>query len=215
MFDAKTGESVINFERNMEKLLHLIVVNDSLQFFDHVHPTFKDGVFSISYKFPRDDSYRLYLDFKPTGFAEVHKQFAFDVGHPLESFIEPPNMSLEKTFGNYDVSLDSTFRASDIVTAKSHFIFTVTDTKTGAPIKDLRPYLGAFGHLVMIKMDDYSYIHVHPLTTDLTDDRSGPTVEFLPLDLETGTLEPGRYRLFAQFNPTSGLFTADFVVNIK
>lgn len=215
IFDAESGAPVTKFDRNMEKLLHLIVVNDSLDYFDHVHPEFDGQSFSLSYTFPKDDAYRMYLDFQPTGSQEIQKDFRIVVGRLVDNVQKEFSADLSKTFGDYTVSLSSTFKARDIVTAKSHFIFTVSDAKTGKPVKDLRPHLGAFGHLVMIKADDYSYIHVHPLNYDLTDDRSGPTVEFLPLDLKTGSLEPGRYRLFAQFNPTSGLFTADFTVDIK
>ncbi len=215
MVNNKTGEPVIAFERNMEKLLHLIIVNDALEYFDHVHPVFDGSKFTLDYTFPKDDNYRLYLDFQPVGSAEIQKDMSLRVGKGNPTPIPSVDLSTSKIFENYKVSLDSTFKASDIITAKSHFTFTVTDAATDSPIKDLRPYLGAFGHLVMINMTDYSYIHVHPLVTDLTDDRSGPTVEFLPFDLRTGTIEPGRYRLFAQFNPTVGLFTADFVVDIK
>ena len=214
MYDAKTGALVTKFDRNMEKILHLVVTNDALTYFDHVHPDFNAGTFSISYAFPEEDLYWLYLDFQPTGSTEIQKSFTIQVG---ASKISPGSrdMSLTKRIGDYAVELSSTFKARDIDLAKSHLTFTLREFKTGKPVTDLRPYLGAFGHLVMINEADHSYIHVHPLNTDLSNDRSGPTVEFYPFDLRTGTLPPGRYRLFAQFNPSSGLFTADFTVDFK
>ncbi|MBI5133802.1 MAG: hypothetical protein HZA81_00200 [Candidatus Taylorbacteria bacterium] len=214
MRDRKTGESVVKFEKNMEKLLHLIVTNDSLTYFDHIHPTFDGGSFSIAYTFPKDDVYWLYLDFQPVGSSEIQKSFVLPVGEPSPE-AKPSDRSVSKAFGAYKVALSSTFKARDIDLAKSHLTFTVTDSKTGKPVKDLRPYLGAFGHLVMINTADHSYIHAHPLEGVVTDDRSGPNVEFYPFDLRTGKLAPGTYRLFAQFNPPSGLFTADFTVDIR
>src|SRR5690625_5326218 len=39
---------------------------------------------------------------------------------------------------------------------------TMTVTHNGAPVAELEPYLGAFGHLVALRDGDLAYLHVHP-----------------------------------------------------
>ncbi len=67
----------------------------------------------------------------------------------------------------------------------------------------------------MINIDTKSYIHVHPLKSDFSTGVAGPEVGFQPLALGGVSIQPGTYRVFAQFQPTSGLFTSDFIVDIK
>ncbi|MEN9622101.1 MAG: hypothetical protein RLZZ67_535 [Candidatus Parcubacteria bacterium] len=216
VYDSTSGDQVTAFDVISEKLLHLIVVNDSLTSFDHVHPTFDGSKFSISYTFPKNDAYRLYLDFKPEGSDENQFAFKVPVGTTVAAFDQKVfDTSLSKDFSGYTVAVSGSFKALDIVSGTSPFVFTIKNIKTGEPVTDLRPYLGSFGHMVMINTKDYSYIHVHPIDQDLGDDRGGPEVKFQPMALGTSSLVPGVYRVFAQFQPTSGLFTSDFIVEVK
>jgi hypothetical protein len=57
------------------------------------------------------------------------------------------------------------------------FTFTVTDARTGAPVSDLEPYLGAPAHLLIVRSDLTEAIHGHPEETST----GGPTVSFHPL----------------------------------
>ncbi len=73
--------------------------------------------------------------------------------------------------------------------------FTVS--RNGAPVTDLQPYLGARGHLVMLRVGDLAYEHVHPLAQDA-------------LAFDTGHAGPGTYRLFLQFRHDDAVHTAAF-----
>ena len=124
---------------------------------------------------------------------------------------------MTKTFGDYEVTLEKPeLSAQEMSIGNQTLSFTIKDAKTHQPIKTLKPYLGAFGHLVMINSDNYAYLHVHPksATPPLPDQNGGPTVSFLPLGLY-GPIKPGIYRVFAQFNPDNHLFTADFTVKVE
>jgi hypothetical protein len=94
--------------------------------------------------------------------------------------------------------------------------FTFKNAKTKQPITTLKPYLDAFGHLVMINEKTFDYIHVHPniLAVPSPDQNAGPTIEFLPLGIY-GPIKPGIYRVFAQFNPNGQLMVADYTIEIK
>jgi hypothetical protein len=67
---------------------------------------------------------------------------------------------------------------------------TMRLAQAGAPVTDLQPYLGAYGHLVALRAGDLAYLHVHPQESAT----AGPEIAF---DVEVPT--PGAYRLFLDF----------------
>ena len=63
-----TKERVKEFDVVHEKLFHLFVISQDLEFFDHIHPELlADGSFIVDITFPRPAHYRLYADLLPTG----------------------------------------------------------------------------------------------------------------------------------------------------
>jgi len=83
---------------------------------------------------------------------------------------------------------------------------TLSVTRDGAPVTDLQPYLGAYGHLVALRQGDLGYLHVHPQghpgdgTTP-----AGPSIELFAEVPSTGT-----YRLFLDFQHDGVVHTAAF-----
>jgi hypothetical protein len=63
-------------------------------------------------------------------------------------------------------------------------------------VRDLEPYLGAYGHLVALHAPDLAYSHVHP---------EGEGVAF-EADLDPSS----RYRLYLQFKHGGRVHTAEF-----
>ncbi len=78
---------------------------------------------------------------------------------------------------------------------------TLTVSKNGAPVSDLQPYLGAYGHLVALRAGDLGYLHVHPQETT----GAGSAIAF---DVEVPTA--GAYRLFLDFQHDGVVRTAPF-----
>lgn len=218
VFDASNGQPVSLFTKNYEKILHLIIVDSSLNYYSHIHPEFKDGWFEIATIFPKDGRYNLYLDFVPTGAIEqqiglsLKTQYADEIEMPSQ--VEDQN--LEKKFGDYTVKLsyDKPLKAEEMSVGASHLKFEIS--KAGQPVTTLKPYLGSFGHLVMINSKTYEYTHVHPIQIGAlqSDQDGGPVVEFLPMSIYV-PIRPGVYRLFGQFNPDNQLITADFTVKVE
>lgn len=209
VYDASSGDKVVLFSKMYDKLVHLIIVDNKLEFFNHIHPEYKANGFSITTQFPHDGLYRLYLDFQPVG--AIEQQFAFTVLVGKSGVDDIPHAvvdtNLSKVFGKYKVDLSQ---------ARQKISFNLYDAATLTPITILKPYLSAFGHLVMINTETFEYIHVHPasLTPPAPNENGGPTVEFIPMSLYS-TIKPGIYRVFAQFNPDNQLFTTDFTVMVK
>ena len=65
---------------------------------------------------------------------------------------------------------------------------------------DLEPYLGAYGHLVVIRAGSLDYVHAHP-----EDGPAGPEVTF-----EVAFERPGRHRMFFEFQHGGAVHTAAF-----
>ncbi|MBI3485918.1 ferric reductase-like transmembrane domain-containing protein [Candidatus Daviesbacteria bacterium] len=219
IFDASSGNQVQLYSFVYSKLAHLIIVDSQLNYFNHIHPDQTSEGFSLTTQFPHPGQYHLYLDFQPLGAIEQQFGFSLNVGKFDQVTLsdQKPDTNLTKTFDKYEVSLNypKPLKATDVSLGNQKLTFTIKDAKTHQSITNLKPYLAAFGHLVMVNEQTFEYIHVHPtnLVAPKPDDNSGPTVEFLPLGLY-GPIKTGIYRIFGQFNPDNNLFTADFTVKV-
>lgn len=218
VFDANNGKEVVLFANNYEKLAHLVIVDSKLEYFNHIHPTFSNSQFSIATQFPHDGEYHLYLSFQPIG--AIEQQFAFTVNVGSTNADKPSqkiDTELTKTFGQYKVTLTlpKILKATELSVGNQRLKFDLTDTNE-QPVTNLKPYLAAFGHLVMINQETFDYLHIHPtnLTPPPPSASGGPSVEFMPLGLY-GPIKPGIYRLFAQFNPNNQLILADFTIKVE
>lgn len=213
------GKDVVAYDNIYDKNMHLIVVDDSLNYYNHIHPEKKGATFSIDTQFPKSGIYYLYLDFQPSGSIEQQKTFKVEVGNnpSPNPTSQTPDTDLTKVFGEYkvDLKIPKPLLASSMNLGYSNFLFTIYDSKTDKPITNLKPYLGAYGHMVMVRQDTYDYIHVHPVgKPEYPGASGGPTVNFVPLAL-AGPIKPGIYRVFTQFNPNGQLITTDFTVKIE
>ena len=99
----------------------------------------------------------------------------------------------------------------------SDFGLRFTDASTGQPVTGIQPYLGAAGHIVILRNDGTRFAHAHAETTD---SRGRPTFAtpgstFGPdLDFHTRFETAGTYRLWGQFRlPDGDVITAAFTVH--
>jgi len=68
VLDPTTNQAVRRFEIVHEKLMHLFLVSENLEYFLHDHPVpQEDGSFRLNVKLPYGGMYRLLADFYPTG----------------------------------------------------------------------------------------------------------------------------------------------------
>jgi hypothetical protein len=86
--------------------------------------------------------------------------------------------------------------------------FELVEDKSGQPIHDLEPFLGAPAHLLIASGDLESVMHSHPVA-GLTD-AAGPRVVFQVLFPRAGP-----YRGWVQFQRQGEVLTAPFTVEAK
>jgi hypothetical protein len=195
------GRPVTAYDVEHEKQLHLIVVRRDAAGFQHLHPTLgPDGVWRVPLVLPAAGVWRVYADFVPTN--GPHLVLGTDLYAPGDFAPIPFGPSRVAQVDGYQVRLDG-----DLVPGSPSQVFA-TITRDGAPVTDLEPYLGAFGHLVVLRRDDLSYLHVHPDgATPAPTDRAGPAVAFTA-DVPAA----GDYRLFLDFRHGGAVHTAEFTV---
>lgn len=195
------GAVVQRFEARHERELHLIVAARDLGSFAHLHPSrASDGTWSVTLPRLAPGSYRAVVDFVPAGGPEL--KLGVDLAVPGWFDPQPlPPPATTATVDGYEVSL------SGAPTAGSSSEVALTVTRNGEPVKDLEPYLGAFGHLVALRAGDLAYLHVHPV--EGTDRAGGPTVRFV-----VEVPSRGDYRLFFDFAHRGKVRTAAFTVHV-
>lgn len=204
----KAGKAVNNFETFQDKQMHLIVVSDDLRFFQHVHPTFKgNGRFEVNPDFPAPGSYTLFSDYKPAGEKEQVsvEKLTIPGNVPLPTELE--KFSNTKILAGTKVNLK--LAEANIKAGKEvKLSFDLQEAAKNQPVKDLQPYLGEKGHLVIVRSSSplsvSDYIHAHALK-----DSSSGQINFISSFPQKGT-----YKLWLQFNRNGKVNTADFWVNV-
>ncbi len=204
----KDGKAIANFEMFQEKLMHLIVVSDDLQVFKHLHPEYKEkGRFEVETAFPKPGNYSLFVDYKPAGQPERISMLKASVTGTA-SPVPAADTTFAKTFGDTKVKLDlsePTIKAGEEVM----LVFGLQDAKTNKSVTDLQPYLGEQGHLVIVRQSpdltasDYIHAHAHA---------GAPAGE---IHFMTQFPQPGKYKLWGQFQRNGQIVTADFWVNVQ
>ena len=206
------------YQVEMTKKLHMIIVSDDFKTFMHVHPSLNSsGHFLITQTFPAAGTYLVYADTLPNDLNHQVFRFKLDVGHASAPAARNlPNTGMGVQAGPYEVDL-STVR----IHAGRMEMVDISVLKDGQPAKDLHPYLGAPAHAVFLNAKDLSYVHVHPMASDMMDmDMSKPMPE-LPdnasvsgdMMLHIALREAGTYKLWLQFRGANDkLYIAEFTV---
>jgi hypothetical protein len=195
------GAPVTRYTTSHDKDLHLIVVRRDLSGFRHVHPTLEaDGTWSVPLAVAAPGQYRVFADFRPAGRVEG---LTLGVDVPAPGDYRPralPAAGRTATVDGYTVTL-----TGDLIPGSSSEL-TLSVSKDGAPVTDLQPYLGAYGHLVALRDGDLAYLHVHPDGAP-GDGRTpaGPDVTF-----HAEVPSAGSYRLYLDFQHAGTVRTAAF-----
>ena len=201
VIEGPDGRPVTSYTEEHEKDLHLIAVRRDFSGFQHVHPVLRaDGTWTTNLDLTAG-AWRVFADFTPAGGAGLTLGADLTVPGPVRGTHARP-VTRTATVDGYTVTLHG-----DLV-AGEHSMLTLTVSRHGAPVTDLQPYLGAYGHLVTLREGDLAYLHVHP-GGEPGDGQTkpGPDVEF-------GAEVPsaGRYHLYLDFRHDGVVRTAPFTL---
>ena len=220
----ETGARVRDYVLNHERLFHLFIVSADMNEYQHIHPQLDaDGSFKVETTLPRSGLYKLHSDFFPAGgtLQVLHRELATAGYRAPSSATTTPvraalvaDTSFTKIVDGMKITLD--WGGSELVPgAFIRLKYRLADAKTGAPIQNLEPYLGAWGHTLILNADQSDYLHSHPTET-LPEGvaretlRGGPEVEFGAMFPEAGL-----YRIWTQFQRGGRVATVSFTIRVR
>ncbi len=189
------GNPMDSLEVNHEKLMHLIVISEDLEQFQHLHPEkVSEGVFTAHADL-EEGMYQAFVDIKPSELEYVNEAHPVMVGEhdsheDAHVHLEPETQWTKEQEG-YSVTLDvNNFSVKENVVLSFEI--------EGAEPED---YLGALGHVVVVDEGLEEFIHVHP--------REGEEPVF-----EAHFSKPGMYKLWAEFKLDGKVYAFPYVLEI-
>ena len=200
---GQDGKPVKSYDTLHDKEMHLIVVRRDLIGYQHLHPTrAASGIWSVPLAVASAGVYKAFASFQPAGQAmPMPMTLALDLMASGEFTAVPlPTAAVTAIVDGFKVDM-----SGKVIVGGSKLTFTLT--RSGKPV-DLQPYLGAYGHLVALRIGDLAYLHVHPEGPghDQPPPVGGKIVFHAPVPTA------GQYRLFLDFKTDEVVHTAEFTV---
>lgn len=194
---GRDGQPVKTFAIVHDKPLHLIVVRRDLSGYQHLHPAMAtDGRWRVPLTLPTAGAWRAYADFTvDVGGQQTALTLGVDLSVAGEYAARAlPAPAREAAVAGLSVSYDG----APAPGATQPIFFRV-------PGAALERYLGAFGHLVVVREGDLGYVHVHP------EDRlvDGAVKFWLAVP------STGRYRMYFDFQVAGKVHTAEFTLVVS
>lgn len=210
-----------------DKIMHFILVRKDLQNFQHLHPEFNQqtGEFSVNVTFPADGPYRLFPGFTPTlenpQKLPVTVNFDLNVGDQAKYKPQPLAVDTATSKSSGGLTIDYYFGNAPITGAQLDYGLTISDPSVDEQVQ-LETYLGAMGHSVIIKENTLDFIHTHAIGMEMEGmegmtalEHAGHVGEPDTIDFSTTFTEPGKYRIFTQFQHKKRVFTTDYTIIVN
>ncbi|AYA77581.1 hypothetical protein DOE78_20330 [Bacillus sp. Y1] len=188
------GNPVSDLEINHEKYMHVIVVNEHLDTYQHIHPNeVGEGEYEVPVELT-EDNYKVFVDIKPKDLSYTVQPMTLVVGDTTDAHghgLQPDNDLTQEIDGEKVTLQISSQTAGEPVTLNFDL-----DTS------NLEPYLGAMGHVVILDEHGEKYLHVHP------EDATKPV-------FGTQFDQAGIYKIWAEFKQDGKVRVFPFVVEIE
>jgi Heavy metal binding domain len=202
--DPKTKKPVDKFEIVHDRLFHMFLVSQDLQYFVHDHPVKQpDGSFYYNETFPKPGLYRVAGDFYPTGGTpQLVARTVIVAGTPGETIpFEQPKLKPELGVShgeNTDVELVMD-PPEPIVGLKTLMFFKFKQSD------GMEKYLSAWAHMLAASDDLIDMIHDHPFIAD-----GGPQMQFNIIFPRART-----YKVWIQFQRKGVVNTVSWTIPVS
>ncbi|MBV9761691.1 MAG: hypothetical protein JO340_14110 [Acidobacteriaceae bacterium] len=178
-----------------EKLMHVFLVSQDLEYFAHLHPTLQeDGSFELPVCPPVGGMYRLLADFYPIGSVPQLAAATFFVSGKVN------RQHLSVALAPFKAAnLKASLRLEPeqpIAGLETRLLFTLD------PADGLERYLGAWAHMLIASGDLIDLIHIHPFLTD----------ERQHMQFNVIFPRPGWHRVWTQFQRLGTVNTTQFTL---
>lgn len=238
------GLNADKLETVHEHELHFLTVSNDLSWYSHEHPVRQpDGSFKQTLTFPHPGDYTFFADFTPTTAGQQSPTAILAIaGPPPAPMILVEDIEAVKEIDGYTVLLRC--NGGPFYAGRDSLLRYGVGVGV-EPVKDLEPYLGELGHLVIIGQDLKTFVHSHPLNEapgtkgdghdhghshghdDHHGHDHGPVDKLLAEAAKFGNgtewdpvfhvrfPKAGLYRAFAQFQHKGKIITAPFTIDVK
>ncbi|MCE2485875.1 MAG: hypothetical protein J4F42_10225 [Desulfurellaceae bacterium] len=253
LLDAAGGQALSPLQILHERALHTFIVSHDLRVFAHTHhedffpltdQDLRAASFHFPHVFPTAGEYMIVSEFTHKDRSWL-KQFRVPVsgaGAPEDAAGDEPDLSRDKAFGPYRVSLRS---SPDPPVAGHEVELVCVFSRDGTPVTDLGLYLGTEVHMASWRQDGEHFGHQHTYTPRMAAlmnsmrtmaDDPGHTAEMaarmnrMMVELMSGPASQvytgpelpvhhvfptaGLYKLFFETAPGGERLVADFIVRV-
>lgn len=195
-----------------EKPAHLFLIREDLSDFQHLHPTpsrHSPGQMTVDTAFPTAGRWRAYLQVTTPDLGTTTQTLGFAVAGPASQTATPPPLVPDAHVPKRDGDAEFLLQSAPLQAGQPAMLM-VDITQTGRPAPDIRPYLGAAAHAVLVHANTGAFLHVHPMNTIGPDGRVTR-----PLHLHTRLPQPGLYKLWVQTQVGPQLRTVSWVLRAQ
>ncbi|MGQ9548967.1 MAG: hypothetical protein ACUVSY_13175 [Roseiflexus sp.] len=208
--DGATGLPADDLSPHHDALLHLAVVDESGGFFAHVHPArLAPGVYAVTVTPDRPGAYTAYAELMRHGGSLQVVTGRFTVGGVMQmSGTQMSGLGI-RTVG--DLTVEVRAQPAPLRSGQLTILSLIVSDANG-PVRDLEPWLGMGGHLMMRHSDAALFSHIHaaaPVATPGSGLRYGPELRFVhsfPL--------PGMYQAWFQFRHAGRIITVPVALDV-
>jgi len=153
---------VTDFDVLHERLMHVFVVSQDLSDFAHEHPEpAGPGLFRLTHRFARPGRYRLFADVAPRDAGAQALDATLVVGPAAGTGAAAPVPAPAPTPAP-KTRVAWTLPESGMIAGRTLVVNANLTDEKGRPVRDLEPWLGAIGHLLLVTRDGETFAHSHP-----------------------------------------------------
>lgn len=226
IFHPASDEQIKQFNILHDMPFHLFVVSQDFEAFQHIHPEKQsDGSFTIETVLSKSGYYRIFCDFFPAGGTpQVTHHSLVTAGYKGDLISSLAVLTPDKPDGDklvrtvegtrFELKLEP---ANPFAGKSAELHYHLIDEKSGEPVKDLKPYLGAWGHTLILSEDGTDYLHSHPtemIPEELSAEERSKLINKPDVVFDTFFPHPGNYRIWSQFQRKDKIITVPFTVYV-
>lgn len=194
--DKTSGLPVSELDVVHDKIMHVILIRNDLEYFDHIHPRQKEiGVFSVSYQFYAPGEYRVWIDFTVDGMQHI-VDFDMAVTGNSEDQPAPNNMK--------NLNIETKLPYEIKVNEPTKLDFIVKDSNNNSVFIEEK-FLEANAHLIVIDEKLSEFGHSHDEEFDGNNN----------ISFEYNFKNTGQHKLWLQFSVDKVIRTAEFELDVK
>ncbi len=209
--DGATGLPADDFSPHHDAFLHLAVVDESGGFFAHLHPArLAPGLYAVTLTPNLPGAYTAYIELMRHGgsLQVIAGRFTVHGQMPVDA-VAMPGLGVRNLD---DLQVDIRAQPAPLRSGQLTTLALVISDENG-PVRDLEPWLGMGGHLMMRHVDLALFSHIHaaaPMAPPGSTLRYGPELRFVH-----NFPRPGIYQAWFQFRRAGQVITVPLTLNVE